>query len=201
MEKSDENVRKFLDTSFLALVKIGVVGALIPVIFALLRAQDHYGYVHADAEIIRSYVQCEISESAAARIGQRARWWDCKAAGGLQTAHPGINMRITSTEFVDYRFSLPNGQVQTVSAPTTVFYIGRPEPGGIVPILYSPTNPAQVKMVLLAKHWVFLAFFGLFGMAIGALGWKLRENRICRAGNHLAAAGSGTEPFLDRAGA
>lgn len=182
MEKTHESVRRFLDKSFLALVKIGVVGALIPVIFVLLRAPDHFGYVQADAEIVRSYVQCEISESAAARIGERARWWDCKAAADLRAAHPGVNLRITSTEFADYRFSLPNGQVQNVSAPTTFFDMGRPQPGRIVPILYSPTNPGQVKMDLLPKHWVFLGFFGLIGMATGMLGWQLRENQSDIAG-------------------
>lgn len=177
MATLEEKINTFLDFGFQALIKIGVVGALIPLVFVILRAQDHYGHVRTEAEIIGAAVRCDISEPGARAIGKQGGWWDCAAATDLQRANPKVPLGIMSSELVTYRFNDAKGEVRTVSVPMTVFDMGRPEPGLIVPILYSPVDPTRVKAVLRLEHWAFLSFLGLSGLMIGAAGWQLRTGR------------------------
>lgn len=173
----DDRIGKWLDFSFLALIKLGAIAALVPLVLVAWRAQAHSGYRSVEAEITGSSVQCRISESAARKTGKRSHWWDCDDVGTLQRAFPNVDLDIASASFIHYRFALPNGTVRDVAAEAGFFDLSDPEPGTIVPVVYAPDNPIEVAAVLRLEHWAFFAFIGLLGLTTGVAGWWLRERR------------------------
>lgn len=181
LEKSDDKIVNGLDIGLVLLMKAGIAVAILPLIFAGLRVHDHYGYVRADAQIIRSFKQCEISRSAADAIGKRARWWDCKSAQSLQRAFPNVDLAIEKSKFSELWFVLPDGQEQKASMRLTMLDINKPEAGKILPIVYSPNDPAKVKTLLTMADLAVLSFVGLAGLLLSGMAWKLREHRTAIA--------------------
>ncbi len=186
LENLHDRINSLLDFSLLALVKIGAVLAVLPLVFAALRTHDHYGYARADAVVVRTFKQCEISASAADRIGKRPRWWDCKSAKSLQRAFPTTDLKVRRSEFTEFRFVLPNGHVQQAVSRTSPFDMSRPDPGQFVPIVYWPDEPNKVKTLLTMEALGKLSLVGLVGLTLSMSGWRLRSRRaylairICR---------------------
>ena len=186
MEKLDDKIDSLLDFGLVALIKIGAVCAVLPLVFAALRTHDHYGYVRTDAEVVRTFKQCEISASAAIMIEKRARWWDCKSAKSLQRAFPRVDLEIRKSEFTEFRFALRNGQVQHAVRPQSLLDMSRPDAGQFVPIVYWPGEPQNVKTLLTMEVLWKLSLIGLAGLTLSVTGWQLRSRRtyftgrICR---------------------
>ncbi len=181
LENSDDRVLRLLDSGLLMLIKAGVAVAILPLIFAGLRVHDHYGFVRADAQIIRSFKQCEISSAAAEAIGKRARWWDCKSAKSLQRGFPNIDLEIEKSNFSELWFVLADGQEHRASMRLSMLAFKKPEPGKHVPIVYSPEDPAQVKALLTLADLAVLSFIGLAGLMMSGVAWRLRESRTAIA--------------------
>lgn len=196
----DDRIGKWLDFSFLALIRLGAVVALLPILFAVLRAQDHQGFRSVQAEVTGSAEQCRISERAARRIGKRSHWWDCKEAANLQRAFPNADLEISSEPFISYRFALPHGQVVETAEAVGLLERADPTAGAIVPLLYSPADPTKVRTVLGLEQWAILAMIGLAGLAVAMTGWRLRQRReefTARLADWLARQPDEAEAFAD----
>jgi hypothetical protein len=196
----DDRIGKWLDFSFLALIRLGAVVAILPLIFAMLRAQDHQGFRSVQAEVTGAAEQCRISERAARKIGKRSHWWDCKEAGNLQRAFPSFDLEISPAPFIQYRFALPSGELVETAEEAGLLERADPQAGTIVPLLYSPADPSQVRTVLGLEQWAMLALIGLSGLAATMLGWRLRERReefAVRLADWLAGEPDEAEAFAD----
>jgi hypothetical protein len=172
-----DRIGKWLDFSFLTLIRLGAAVALLPLVFAVLRTQDHQGFRAVQAEVTGSAEQCRISERAASRIGKRSHWWDCKEAANLQRAFPSVDLEISSEPFIRYRFVLPRGELIETGEAAGLLDRADPTVGAIVPLLYSPADPKQVRTVLGLGQWAILAMIGLAGLGVATTGWRLRERR------------------------
>lgn len=177
MEKHCGKTVRLVDFCLKTMMKVGIAAAVLPLVFAALRTHDHYGYVRSDAQVIRTFKQCEISAQAAREIGKRARWWECKSAKSLQRAFPTVDLGISKTAFVEFWFALPGGRKQTASRPLTMLEFQKPEPGRIVPIAYAPQDPQQVKSLLTLADLAVLAAVGLAGLMMAGLAWRLQFYR------------------------
>jgi len=185
-----DRIGKWLDFSFLALIRLGAAVALLPLVFAVLRTQDHQGFRPVQAEVTGTAEQCRISERAASRIGKRSHWWDCKEAANLQRAFPSVDLEITSEPFVRYRFVLPRGELIETGEAAGLLERADPTVGAIVPLLYSPADPKQVRTVLGLEQWAILAMIGLAGLGIATAASRA-PRRIRGKTGRLAGAGAG----------